>query len=176
MADLVVGQALIQTGALEGEPPVAWVGIRYRHKVRRIDGNNVLVKVDTIPKGTRSQGWMGIPNVGDIGINVQRYTLDLMGQFQKLQIRTWTTQLERMGKSVPFKWKPNVWYTMKFRAETDGKTATLRGKVWKRGDDEPKAWTIEALDKAPNVQGSPGLFGSATNAEFYMDNFSVTPN
>ncbi|MCH8921985.1 MAG: PQQ-binding-like beta-propeller repeat protein [Planctomycetes bacterium] len=183
-----------KTGAMEGEPPVAWVGIRYRHKIRRIDGNNVLVKVDTIPKGTRSQGWMGIPEVsnytiqvdvqattkdgkiGDIGINAQRYTLDLMGQSQQVQIRTWTPQLDRMGKSVPFKWEPNVWYTMKFRAETDGKTATLRGKVWKRKDAEPKEWTIEAVDKAPNIKGSPGLFGSATNAEFYMDNFTVTPN
>jgi outer membrane protein assembly factor BamB len=185
-----------KTGAMEGEPPVAWVGIRYRHKIRKIDGNNVLVKVDYIPKGTRSQGWMGIPDesnytmqadvqatanianqqIGDIGMLNQRYAIDLMGSKQQLRIRSWITNLERMGKSVPFAWEAGVWYTMKIRVDTDGKTATVRGKVWKRDDKEPEAWTIEATDEAPNLVGSPGLFGSATNAEFYMDNFSVTPN
>ena len=181
------------TGVMEGDPPIAWVGIRYRHIIRRINGNNVLVKVDTIPKGTRSQGWMGIPDmanytmqadvlatskngkIGDIGLSAQRYTFDLMGQSQQVQLRSWIPQLERM-KTEPFKWEPGIWYTMKIRVETDGKTATVRGKVWKREDDEPKNWTIEMIDKAPNVVGSPGLFGSATNAEFYMDNFIVTPN
>ncbi|MCH8044345.1 MAG: PQQ-binding-like beta-propeller repeat protein [Planctomycetes bacterium] len=185
-----------KTGVMEGEPPIAWVGLRYRHKVRKVDGSNVLVKVDNIPKGTRSQGWMGIPDLnnytmqadvqatsnsdnqqfGDIGMSAQRYTLDLMGSSQQVQLRSWVTQLERVGKSVPFAWKAGVWYTMKIRVETDGKTATIRGKVWNRDEAEPAAWTIEAIDEAPNLVGSPGLFGSATNAEFYMDNITVTPN
>ena len=92
------------------------------------------------------------------------------------QIRSWITNLERMGKSVPFAWQAGVWYRMKIRVETDGMTATVRGKVWKRDEAEPAAWTVEAIDEAPNLVGSPGLFGSATNAEFYMDNLTVTPN
>jgi outer membrane protein assembly factor BamB len=182
-----------KSGAMEGEPPVAWVGVRYRHKIREIDGNKVLVKVDYIPKGTRSQGWMGIPDVKnytiqadvfatiknekmpDIGLIAQGYTVDLMGQSQQLQIRTWTTQL-RMAQTKKFEWKPGVWYTLKFRAESHADKAVLRAKVWKRGEDEPKEWTVEAVDPTPNLQGSPGLFGNATFAELYLDNITVTPN
>jgi len=181
------------TGAMEGEPPSPWVGIRYRHKVRQIDGNNVLVKVDYIPKGTRSQGWMGVPDEHDytiqadvygttkenkmpnIGITAQRYVMDLMGESQQIQIRTWHPQL-RMAKTVPFKWTPNTWYTMKLRAETADGKAILRGKVWKRDEKEPADWMIVAEDASPNLVGSPGLMGEATFAELYYDNITVTPN
>jgi hypothetical protein len=64
---------------------------------------------------------------------------------------------------------------MKFQANVvDGK-ALLRGKVWPRGEAEPKEWSIEAIDEQPNVNGSPGLFGNAGNAEVYYDNILVTP-
>ncbi len=52
----------------------------------------------------------------------------------------------------------------------------LRGKVWPRGEKEPASWTIEAVDETPNLVGSPGFYGDATNAEIYIDNVSVTPN
>jgi hypothetical protein len=65
---------------------------------------------------------------------------------------------------------------VKFSASTDGGKATLRGKVWPRGEKEPEAWTIDAVDDVPNLQGSPGLFGQASIAEIYIDNVSVTPN
>ncbi len=111
----------------------------------------------------------------DIGLIAQRYTLDLMGSHQQLQIRSWTSVLDRFSKSVPFEWKPDVWYTMKFQANVvDGK-AVLKGKVWPRGEAEPAAWTIEAEDPAPNTEGSPGLFGNASNAELFYDNILVTP-
>ncbi|MDA1013405.1 MAG: PQQ-binding-like beta-propeller repeat protein [Planctomycetota bacterium] len=160
---------------------------------RKIDGNGVMVKVKTIPKGTRSQAWMGhttlqnftiqadvqaakkddkMPDVGLIG---PRYTLDLMGASQQLQIRTWPTQLY-MAKTVPFAWEPNTWYTMKLRSEIiDGK-AVLKGKVWKRDSEEPKAWLVEAVHDIPNLSGSPGLFGNAKDAEIFYDNISVTKN
>jgi outer membrane protein assembly factor BamB len=62
-------------GKMYGEPPVTWVGMRYRHVVREMDGNKVMVKVTTIPKGTRSQGFLGPTDLHD-------YTLqaDVMGQ------------------------------------------------------------------------------------------------
>ena len=83
--------------------------------------------------------------------------------------------LDRFSKSVPFPWKPDMWYTMKFQANVvDGK-AVLKGKVWPRGETEPAAWTIEAEDDAPNLEGSPGLFGNASNAELFYDNILVTP-
>ena len=48
-----------KTGVVKGEPPLPWVGMRYRHVVREVDGSKCLVKITTIPKGTRSQGWIG---------------------------------------------------------------------------------------------------------------------
>ena len=112
----------------------------------------------------------------DLGLVAQRYTLDLMGDHQELQIRSWTAELERFSKTVPFAWKPNTWYTMKFRAANEDGKAVLRGKVWPRGEPEPKEWTIEAVDVEPNRVGSPGLFGNASDAEIYLDNISVTAN
>ncbi len=177
-----------------GEVPVTWVGARYRNIVRDVDGNPVMVKVTTIPKGTRSQAIMGqnqhhdytiqadvlgVPTNGklpDTGLIAQRYTMDLMGDHQQIQIRSWTSQLDRFSKSVPFKWDGNTWYTMKLRAESSGGKAVLKGKVWKRGEPEPKQWTIEAVDEAPNLVGSPGLFGNAQTAEIFVDNISVTEN
>src|SRR5262249_1715830 len=93
------------------EVPITWIGARYRHVIRELDGEKVLVKVSTIPKGTRSQSWMGPTDLHDytiqadirgavdnekmpdMGLIAQRYTLDMMGANQKLQIRTWTSQI-----------------------------------------------------------------------------------
>ena len=76
-----------------------------------------MVKVTYIPKGTRSQLWMGHPDlhdytiqadlkgarednqIPDMGVIAQRYTLDMMGQSQKLQIRSWPPQVAtHLGK------------------------------------------------------------------------------
>lgn len=178
----------------DGEIPLPWVGARYRHVVREIDGNPAMVKITTIPKGTRSQAWMGRTDLHDytiqadvrgsirggklpdIGLIAQRYTLDLRGVDQDLQIRSWTSQLGRFSKTVPLAWEADKWYTLKFRAEAQGDKAVLRGKVWERGTPEPEEWQIEATDEAPNLVGSPGLFGNATNAEIFLDNITVTPN
>jgi hypothetical protein len=184
---------------LEGEPPITWIGVRYRHKIREIAGEKVMVKVTTIPKGTRSQSWMGPVDLHDYtiqaevrgskketlegfkmpdaGVIAQRYTLDLMGNGQQLQIRSWTAQLQnRFAVTVPFKWEPETWYVLKFRAETAGEKAVLKGKAWKKGDPEPAEWTVTGTDEVGNLQGSPGLFGNASDAEIYYDNITVTPN
>lgn len=173
--------------------PITWIGARYRHVIREEDGKKVMVKVTTIPKGTRSQSWMGHPYLSDytvqadvkgfdpngklpdIGLIAQRYTLDMMGESQQLQIRTWPPML-RMAKTVPFKWTPKTWYTMKFKATVEDGKAVLRGKVWPRGETEPEGWIIEAYDESPNLKGSPGLYGNATNGEIFIDNVKVTPN
>lgn len=174
--------------------PGVWIGADYRHKPAPLDGQKGLVKVSTIPKGTRSQSWMGWTHLHDytiqadfmatekggrlpdMGLINQRYTLDLQGA-QRLEIRSWTSRLElRFAKTIDFEWKPATWYTMKFQSvSADGK-ATLRGKVWARGTAEPAEWHIEATDETPNLNGSPGLFGNASDAEFYLDNVQVTAN
>ena len=174
-------------------PPVSWVGARYRHVIREVDGSNVMVKISTIPKGARSRCWFGHSNLSnytiqadvkgalandkmpDIGLIAQGYAIDLQGNSQKLQIRSWVPQL-RMAETIDFDWKPGVWYRVKFQASVQDGVAVLKGKVWPREDDEPTSWTLEASDKSANVQGSPGLFGNAKDAELYLDNISVTAN
>lgn len=176
--------------------PITWIGAAYRHQPKELSGESVLVKISTIPLGTRSQSWMGWTTLSnytvqadvystknesngeraDMGVINQRYTLDLMGSGE-LQIRSWTSRLEnRFAKTIPFQWDSDTWYTLKFQSENKDGKAILRGKVWKRGEEEPADWNIEAADAVPNTSGSPGLFGMATNAEFYIDNVQVYKN
>jgi outer membrane protein assembly factor BamB len=175
----------------------------------KVKGNGVMTKITTIPKGARSQGWMGRTNfsnytiqadvysairndkMGDAGVIGQRYRLDLMGAAQELKLISWISHEEKF-KVVPFEWKPNTWYTSKLQTsvkevkeekEVDGKKTTvvkkvavLQGKVWPRGTEEPKEWTITWEDEPGNVIGSPGLFGNAKDAEVFFDNVKVTQN
>lgn len=178
----------------EGEVPLPWVGARYRHVVRDLDGEKVMVKVTTIPKGTRSQAWIGPVELHDytiqadvrgqrrdgklpdIGLIAQRYTLELMGAHQQLRILDWPPVL-RNAKSIPLEWKPDTWYTMKLRAESgsDGQS-TLKGKIWPRDAAEPAGWQVEVIDPLGSPVGSPGFYGNAKDAEIYIDNVSVTAN
>jgi hypothetical protein len=82
----------------------------------------------------------------------------------------------RREQTIDFAWKPDVWYTMKFRASVSDGKAVLQGKVWPKDEAEPDAWTIELVDTAPNLQGSPGLYGNAKDAEIFLDNIAVVPN
>jgi hypothetical protein len=222
-----------KTGVVKGEPPLPWIGMRHRHVVREVDGSKVLVKITTIPKGTRSQGWIGPiglhdyriqadfraaeSGVGkpgdpatpaaagdaakpagsdaeafakafgnpaalekarmpDMGLIAQRYTLDLMGASQQLQLRTWPPQVAtHFSKTVPFAWEAGKWYTLVLEARTSADGAVLRGKVWPRGEAEPAAWTIEGVHADGNLQGSPGFFGQSKDSEIFIDNVSVTP-
>ena len=212
-----------KTGLVKGEPPLPWIGMRYRHVVREVEGSKCLVKVTTIPKGTRSQGWIGpiglhdyaiqadlraaesgvgppgdpaTPAIDsdadafskafgtpaalekarmpDMGLIAQRYTLDMMGAAQQLQLRSWPPQVAtHFAKTIPFPWEAGRWYTMKFEARTRDGDAVLRGKVWPRGEPEPEAWTIEGVHAAGNLQGSPGFFGNAKDSEIFIDTVSV---
>lgn len=175
------------------DPPITWVGARYRHVIREVDGSNAMVKITTIPKGTRSRSWMGHSDLSnytiqadvkgarnndklpDIGLTGQGYCLDMQGESQRLQIRTWVPQ-ERIAKTVDFAWKEDQWYTMKFRVAVEDDKAVLRAKVWEKGSDEPSEWMLEVVDDVPVTQGSPGLYGNAKDAEIYLDNIAVTAN
>ena len=175
--------------------PPTWIGAAYRHQPKDIEGEPMLVKISTIPKGTRSQLWMGWSTLHDytvqadfnakedatgkrpdMGLINQRYTVDLMGR-DELQLRSWTSRLEqRFAKTIPFKWSANQWYTIKLQSKNSDSGATLSAKVWKRGEEEPKEWTIEATDALPNKTGSPGLFGNSSLVEYYIDNVQVFSN
>lgn len=176
-----------------GDAKLAGVRLTVDRGPRKIEGNGVMVKISTIPKGQRSQGWigpidhanytieadiMGAAKAGklpDMGLIAQRYTIDLMGASQQLQIRTWPPQL-RMAKTMSFEWKPDTWYTMKLQSSVEGDKAVLRGKVWERDQAEPKEWMLEAIDESPNVIGSPGVFGNAKDSEVFYDRIQVYSN
>jgi hypothetical protein len=178
--------------------------LKVKRGSRKVDGNGVMCKITTIPLGARSQGWMGHtglqnctiqadvlgtgtpvrtvgipPKLPDIGLQAQRYRLEIRGADQRLKLYSWVAH-EKKYTTVPFEWKPDVWYTMKLQTslvEQEGKlVAILKGKVWQRGQDEPDQWSIEWTDEPASRQGSPGLFGNAKDSEIFIDNIKVTPN
>jgi len=183
----------IDEAAKKGEPPVTWVGARYRHVVREVNGNKVMVKITTIPKGTRSQSWMGHSDLHDysiqadvmghelsgqlpdIGVIAQGYEFILFGNDEKAKVLSWITQ-QRIAKEVPFTLEPEVWYHIKLKVSNKEKTAVAQAKVWKKGEPEPEQWMLEVEDSVPNTSGSPGLFGNAKTGEIYLDNIKVTYN
>jgi hypothetical protein len=175
------------------DAPITWVGARYRHIIRKVDGSDAMVKITTIPKGTRSRCWMGPTDLHDytiqadvkagpgdktpdIGLIAQGYTLDMSGLNKRLMIHSWISHDKRYQKEISWQFEPGVWYTMKFKASNKDGKAVLQGKVWKKSDKEPADWSIELVDPQPNTTGAPGMFGNATNAEVYIDNIEVYPN
>jgi hypothetical protein len=102
----------------------------------------------------------------------------MQGASQNLKLYSWIPHDQKYHDS-PFEWVADTWYTMKFRVNVEQKdgqnVAVLRGKVWKRDETEPSAWSIEWTDAPANEQGSPGLFGNAKDTEIFFDNVTVTP-
>ena len=80
-----------------------------------------------------------------------------------------------MAKAVDFAWEVDTWYRMKLRVDLTGSRALIRGKVWKRFEPEPDAWTIIVEDPLPIQGGSPGIVGYAPSVIHY-DNITVKPN
>src|SRR5262249_49333379 len=107
---------------------------------RKVEGNGGMCKVTTIPRGAKSQGWLGhvgshdyviqadvmangsavsegadpnsrMPNIGLIN---QRYRFDMGGAAQELKVYSWYPH-DQKSHSEPFAWESDVWYTMKFQ-------------------------------------------------------------
>jgi hypothetical protein len=118
----------------------------------------------------------------DVGVGACRYTLYLGGPTQTLRLVSWEA-MPRVDETIPHAWKADTWYTLKLMADIKDGTATLRGKVWLKGETEPTAWNIQYTDPTPNLQGSAFLYGYSvgqdppqTGTEVYYDNVKVTPN
>ena len=169
--------------------PTHWIGATGKFFVREKDGGKVLVKTPVQRGLNRSNVYLGpstmknyqiqVDLMGtrnkrrlpDLGLIANRYTLDMQGRHQRLQIRSWASDL-RMAKTIDFAWEMDVWYTMKMMVEVMEDKAVIHGKVWRTGEPEPTEWTITAEDPLPNREGSPGIYGySAT--EIYYDNLKV---
>ena len=173
--------------------PDGWSAARGRFAVVEADGGKQLKKPSGNPRTWRTTVYIGNPlqrgyeieaemmsmeqrrRMADMGLVSHRYTLALMGNAQSLMIRTWLSELGRFSKEVPLEWDPEVWYHVKLRVEpaADGTTA-IRGKVWPKGETEPEAWTIEAVDALGHEHGSPGIYGYSL-ADIHYDNVKVTP-
>ncbi|HVT58458.1 MAG TPA: PQQ-binding-like beta-propeller repeat protein [Thermoanaerobaculia bacterium] len=178
--------------ALAPSSPPGWVGAPGKFVVKETRYGRVLAKPPA-PRGLhRANTYIGPPTLRDytvqadllgtqagqvlpdMGLIASGYVLDLMGASQRLQLRAWDTEL-RLMEQVDFKWTPDVWYTMKLRAEVQGDQGLIRGKVWPRGEPEPAGWTVTARDPRPVRNGSPGLYGYSP-AEILFTNLSVTRN
>ena len=110
----------------------------------------------------------------DMGLINQGYTLDVMGRQQKLQLRTWGAELEKSA-NAPFAVEPDTWYRAKLRVDVAGEKGTVRGKVWKKGEPEPEAWTISLEDPIVVQEGAPGIYGDSVT-DIYYDDFTVKVN
>jgi outer membrane protein assembly factor BamB len=175
-----------------GTVPRHWIGAPKKWEVREHEGGKVLVKL-VRPKGLlRNALYMGPSTMGDftieadvkgaqkgrrrtdVGVIANGYTLDLMGNHQRIQLRTWPSE-ERVATEVPYAWEMGKWYRMKLRVTRDGKQALVQGKVWPRGEKEPDAWSITVQDPYPIQSGSPGLVAYSP-ADAFFDNIKVTGN
>jgi outer membrane protein assembly factor BamB len=184
-----------------GKAPGGWVNTMGKFSVVEFGGKKVLKKRDDAasPLVATAHAYIGLPTEKDYmievdamgtkvgpdlpeaGIDVQRYTLVLVGNTGQLRLISWDA-LPRIDKSIAFPWKPNVWYRLKLRVDMEGDKAMVRGKVWEREKDEPKDWTVEVEDPMPNREGAPGIFGKAVGvggpkkpgATVYFDNLKIT--
>ena len=99
----------------EGKSPPHWVRATNRFVVREMDGNKVLVKPPARRGLHRSNVYIGPPNMKgytlqvdllgtkpkrnlpDMGLIAHRYTLEMQGNHQRLQVLSWRSDL-RMAK------------------------------------------------------------------------------
>ena len=181
-------------GAKFAYPPLPWIGARLKWEVRQVDGGKVLAKTldrvlfqrsmvflghrddrnYTIAADIRSEGNRRIMSTA--GVINQRYIIALIGNAQILEV---VSNHDRLKVSVPFSWKPKVWYRLMTRVDVaPNGSAVIRAKAWKRGAGEPANWTIEVPHRHAHGNGSPGLFGFSPQSRFpvYVDNVVVTPN
>ncbi len=168
-----------------------WIG-GGRYDIAEEDGESILIKPVAERGLLRSPLLLGPPSLGnytiqadvrttqkgrrksDAGLINSGYILDLAGIHQRLQIRSWSAQL-RVEQTVDFAFEMDQWYTIKLQVESDADTATIRGKVWPRGGEEPAEWTVTAEDPHPIRNGSPGLLGYSPSVVSY-DNVRIESN
>jgi outer membrane protein assembly factor BamB len=178
--------------AVDGVPKY-WIGAGGKYSVKEIEGHKVLVKNPNPQAFKRTRSffspidWCDYTTqadvraiekrrqMGDAGVVAQRYELAILGNSQKMELRSWQIE-EKRSVSKPFEWKADTWYRLKLRVENlpDGKVLA-RGKVWPAADPEPADWMVERIDPLGNRLGSAGIFADAPN-DVYIANIKVTPN
>ncbi len=177
-----------------GNPPGFILSSRMKWDVREKDGSQVLARVIDNPLFQRTMTVFGHPDdraytmqvdvlsdgtrrsMSSAGLVHQRYLIELKGNHQELEV---SSNVESLKVSVPFAWQPGTWYTLKTHVHVgeDG-SGVVRARVWKRGEPEPAAWTIEVPHADAHTHGSAGLFGFTPQSrnKVYLDNLLITPD
>lgn len=186
------------------KPPLTWLGAGGKFAVKEKDGNKVLTKLTTMDLYARARTNFGTEemtdytlqadvrvggvmaggkmNMPDVGVIDQRYVLVLLGNHQQFQIHEWPSALpDSFNQTIPFKWEPNTWYTLKLKvSHPSAEQALVEGKVWTKGEQEPSDWTLRVQDTYPQPSGAPGLYGNSLvtpiKSEIDYDNVMLTPN
>ena len=177
-------------------PPLPWNAARFRFEVRQAPGEGstkALCKTIENKLFQRGQIFIGRPGsknytvemdvmtegnkrkMSEVGLINQRYLVVLKGNSQQLEV---SSNQERLRESVPFSWVPNQWYRLKSQVDiaADG-SGVVKAKAWKKGEEEPAAWTIEVAHKHAHAEGAPGLFSFTPQEQrAWIDNIAVTPN
>jgi outer membrane protein assembly factor BamB len=186
----------------EGRTPGGWVNTQVKFAIVKLEDKMVLQKTVKIPSPLvyRANAYIGPPNMTDytiecdvrgdqvgpdlpdMGVVANRYSLVLIGKPRTLRLISWDA-VPRIDKTIAYDWEAATWYRMKLTVEVQGEKAMARGKVWPRDKEEPKDWTVEITDPIGNKEGSPALYGNAagitdtkTGTPIYYDNVKVTPN
>ena len=188
-----------------GKTPGGWVGVMGKFSVAKAPGGGQALKKRNDNSNAllvRANAFIGMPTLGDyaieadvisnkvrgkmadLGVGACRYKLVLLGEDQKLRLNTWDALYGgRVGKDIPFAFKPDTWYRLKLMAKTEGGKAVVKGKAWPRGEKEPAEWGIEVNDSTPNKEGAPYLYGYANGTtsenagpEAFFDNVKITKN
>lgn len=199
--------------APNGTSPGGWVNTNGKFLIKKLpDGNQVLSKLNTDarPPLAKAIAYVTVPDttnytiqadffgtlvrgkLPDAGLVNSRYSLVFDGKpdpttgKRTVRITAWEAR-PRVNVVVEYDWQPDTWYSAKFVVEQKEKTALVRGKVWKKGEAEPAAWTVSFEDPFPNRHGAAGLYGYIPNvqgadgkidpgSELYFDNLSITQN
>jgi hypothetical protein len=189
----------------DNEIPGGWSNSQAKFAVRTVDNQKVLVKTATNPSPlvARATAFIGQPSwtnytiqadmmsakvrdlQADMGVVANRYYFFLSGETKQLRLVTWES-LPRIDRSIPMDWEANTWFTLKLTVQLKDGKAFVKGKLWKRGEPEPDAWTLEVEDPLPNTEGAPAFYAnipagsieSATvpGSEVFFDNLTVLPN
>lgn len=194
----------------ENAVPGGWVNSAVKFSARTVDGQKVLVKTATNPNplAARANAFISGPDwkeytiqcdmvakrvkdqIGDMGVVANRYTLYLQGDLQQFRLVSWGGLL-RIDQTISYPWTDNVWYTLKLSVTQQGNDALVRGKIWQKDSPEPAQWTLEVVDKAPNLNGAAGIYArvppgsievgakpadTKIGAEMFFDNLKITPN
>lgn len=175
-----------------GSRPSYMMAYLIRWAVEELDGNRVLAKGPAPVQIDRHITFLGHPaetdytiesdlrgtkdrrRMPDMGLINSGYTMELLGDHQRLQLRSWQAGL-RMMEQISFPWDPDVWYRMKLEVREQDGAALVRGKVWPLGEDEPTEWSLSVTDPLPISQGAPGLSAFSPTPVYY-DNIRVTRN